>query len=347
MATPPRQLRETARRSLAHPAGGIAIFLVVLSAIMATQNSSFVTVANWAGIINQITVIMVLAIGMTLVLLGGGIDLSVGAVLGLTGAFLAWQMNSGVPLVLAFASTLAGGLLLGLVNGLLITKLRIPPFVATLAMLGAASGLLLVWTTGIPFLITVNAAYRKIAGLDSLVWQLTMPMVIVVVLALAAGGLLRYTRFGHHLRATGSNEETARISGVDIDTVKMSMYALSGLLAALGAILLVGRLSTVEPTTGADYEITAIAAAVMGGAALTGGRGSVLGALLGALTLSVIQNIINLVNINTAWDTLVTGVIILLAVMFNRITLWLSARARASSRDSFAPPTQPARPAAT
>lgn len=331
MATGLTLARERARRVLAHPAGGITLFLVVLSAIMATQKSSFLTVSNWSGIVGQIVVIMILTIGMTLVLIGGGIDLSVGAVLGLTGGFLAWQMNHNVPLALAFASTLGAGLLLGLVNGILITKLRIPPFVATLAMLGAASGLLLVWTTGIPFLVNVGNTYSTIAGLNNIAWQITVPMIIVVVLAVAAGGLLRFTRFGRHLRATGSSEETARLSGVDVEVVKLSMYALSGLLAALGAILLVGRLSTVEPTTGADYEITAIAAAVMGGAALTGGRGSILGALIGALTLSVIQNVINLVNINTAWDTLITGVIILLAVMFNRLTSWLAARQLARS----------------
>jgi ribose transport system permease protein len=333
MSTDLQFARERLRRVLAHPAGGIFLFLVVLSVIVATQKSSFLTVSNWAGIVGQIIVIMVLTIGMTLVLIGGGIDLSVGAVLGLTGGFLAWQLNHDVPMALAFAATLAAGMLLGLLNGIIITKLRIPPFVATLAMLGGASGFLLVWTTGIPFLVDVTPTYRRIAGLDSLVWQLTIPMIIVVVLALAAGGMLQYTRFGRHLRATGSSEETARLSGVNVDLVKLSIYALSGLLAALGAILLVGRLSTVEPTTGTDYEITAIAAAVMGGAALTGGRGSILGALIGALTLSVIQNIINLVNINTAWDTLITGVIILFAVIFNRLTSWLSARQQGRARE--------------
>jgi ribose transport system permease protein len=314
----PDPARERIRKALAQPATGITIFLVVLSVVMATRNSTFLTVGNWFNIVSQIVVIMILALAMTLVMIGGGIDLSVGAVLGLTGGVLAWLMNHNVPLLLAFLGVLAAGVLLGLVNGLVITRLRIPPFVATLAMLGVASGILFVWTNGIPFLIAESTAYQTIAGLHMVVWQITVPMLIVVVLALAASGVLRYTRFGRHLRATGSNEETARLSGVDVRRVKLKMYALSGLLAALGAILLVGRLSTVEPTTGSDYEITAIAAAVMGGAALTGGRGSVLGALVGALTLSVIQNVINLANINAAWDTVITGVIILLAVMFDR-----------------------------
>ncbi|MGN6867670.1 MAG: ABC transporter permease [Solirubrobacteraceae bacterium] len=318
--------RQRVIQVLAEPAAGITIFLIIVSAVMTTQNSTFLTVSNWFNIISQIVVIMVLAIGMTLVMIGGGIDLSVGAILGLTGGVVAWLLNHNVPLGAAFLGALAAGLLLGLVNGIVITKLRIPPFVATLAMLGAASGILFVWTNGIPFLITESNAYRTIAGLDIVVWQITVPMVVVAVLALGAGGLLRYTRFGRHLRATGSNEETARLSGVNVQGVKIKMYALSGLLAAVGAILLVGRLSTVEPTTGADYEITVIAAAVMGGAALTGGRGSVLGALLGAITLSVIQNVINLVNINTAWDTLITGAIILLAVMFDRFVSSLATR---------------------
>ena len=332
--------RQRVAYALTRPAAGIIIFLVIVSAVMATQYSTFLTVSNWFDIISQIVVIMILAVAMTLVMIGGGIDLSVGAILGLSGGVDAWLLNHNAPLLVAFLGTLGAGLLLGLINGLVITRLRIPPFVATLAMLGAAGGILFVWTNGIPFLINESDAYRTIAGLNMVVWQITVPMIIVVALGLAASALLRYTRFGRHLRATGSSEDTARLSGVKVDRIKLKMYALSGLLAGLGAILLVGRLSTVEPTTGSDYEISAIAAAVMGGAALTGGRGSVLGALIGAVTLSVIQNVINLVNINSAWDTVITGVIILLAVLVDKFVTTIAIR------EVTRPPVGAAEPAA-
>jgi ribose transport system permease protein len=299
--------------------GGTLVFLVVLSIIMAASKSSFLTVDNWANIINQSVFVGILAVGMTIVLVSGGIDLSVGAVAGLTAGIVAWLMGHGVPAPWAFIDALLLGIGLGIINGLVITRLRVPDFIATLAMLGVARGVLFVWTQGVPFLDYETSAYRTIGGLDRIVWVITLPMLILAVIAIAATVLLRKSRFGSHLRASGSNAEGARLSGVSVDRVKISVYALSGALAALVGILLAGRLTTVEPTLGNGMELNAIAAAVLGGAALTGGRGSIPGAVIGAITLAVIQNSINLLGIEPAWETLIVGAVLLIAVVLDRV----------------------------
>lgn len=300
--------------------GGTLVLLVALSIVMAVSRSSFLTVDNWANIVNQAVFVGILAVGMTIVLIAGGIDLSVGAVAGLSAGIVAWLMGHGVPATWAFVDALLLGTGLGVVNGLIITRLRVPDFIATLAMLGVARGVLFVWTQGVPFLDYETSAYRTIGGLDRIVWVITLPMLILAVVAIAVAVLLRRSRFGSHLRASGSNAEGARLSGVAVDRVKVSVYALSGALAALVGVLLAGRLTTVEPTLGNGMELNAIAAAVLGGAALTGGRGSIPGAVVGAITLAVIQNSINLLGIDPAWETLVVGAVLLVAVVLDRVT---------------------------
>jgi ribose transport system permease protein len=279
--------------------------------------------------LNQWGFVAVLAVGMTIVLVHGGIDLSVGAVAGLTGGLVAYLMGHGVPMGWAFVDALLLGTALGLINGLVITRLGVPDFIATLAMLGVARGLLFVWTQGVPFIDYVTDPYRTVGGLDKIVWQITLPMVIVVIVAGLAALMLRRSRFGSHVRATGSNREGARLAGVAVDRVKVIVYALSGALAALVGIILAGQLTTVQPGMGEGLELRAIAAAILGGAALTGGRGSIVGAVVGAITLSVIQNIINLSGINPAWETTIVGAILLAAVVVDRIVSLAAARQRA------------------
>lgn len=305
---------------LLRPGGGILVVLVVISAIVATQSSNFLTASNWANIVNQTVFVMILAVGMTIVLIARGIDLSVGSVLGLSGGVAAYLMSNGAPMFVAFAAALAAGTCLGIINGLVITKLGVPDFVATLAMLSVARGILYVWTEAIPFRSYMNNFYYTLGGLNRLFWEITAPMLIAVAVALAGAALLKFTPFGRHVYGVGSNPDAARLSGVNVDRVKISVYALSGFLAALAGILLAGRLTTVHPEMGLGFELTAIAAAVLGGAALTGGKGSVFAAILGALTLTVIQNVINILNINPYWETLIVGVIILVAVMGGRLS---------------------------
>jgi ribose transport system permease protein len=325
------QTRGLPRRLATSAGGGTFVFLIAMSAVMATQNSTFLTTNNLFNILNQAVFVAILAVGMTVVLVHGGIDLSVGAVAGLTGGVVAYLMGHHVPMGWAFIDALLLGTALGIINGLVITRLGVPDFIATLAMLGVARGLLFVWTQGVPFIDYETNAYRTIGGLDKVVWQITLPMIILVATAGLAAAMLISSRFGSHVRATGSNREGARLSGVAVDRVKVAVYALSGALAAVVGILLAGRLTTVQPDMGQGLELQAITAAILGGAALSGGRGSIVGAVVGAITLAVIQNIINLSGINPAWETTIVGGILLAAVVVDRIVSLAAARTRVRS----------------
>ena len=306
-------------KALMRPGGGIVVLLIAICVIMAFLSPNFLTVTNLANLLNQAVFLVILAIGMTIVLVSRGIDLSVGAVLGLSGGVAANLMSNGVPMPIAFAAALATGVCLGIINGLVITKLKVPDFVATLAMLGVARGILFVWTEAIPFRGYMDSAYYFIAGLTPFLGPVTAPIVVALVVALVSAIFLRRTPFGRHVYGTGSNPDAARLSGINVDRVKIRVYAISGLLAAVAGILLAGRLTTVHPEMGVGMELDAIAAAVMGGAALTGGRGTVFGAVAGALTLTLIQNAINILNINPYWETIVVGAVILLAVIAERV----------------------------
>ncbi len=309
------------RHALTGPGAGVAIFLVLVCAVMGVVSPVFLSWINFRNVMNQSVFNMILAVGMTVVLIGGGIDLSVGAVVGLSAGVSAWLINvPGLPLPLALLAGLIVGTSLGLLNALIILRLRIPDFIATLAMLGFASGILYVWTNGVPFIGYAGPDYTLIGGLRRWFWWITVPEVVALVVIVASIVLVKSTRFGRHLRASGENAEVARLSGVNVVRMKFTIYALSGFLAALVGVLLAGRLTTVQPNLGLGMELNALAAAIMGGAALTGGRGSIMGAVLGALTLTVIQNLINLLGVQPAWETFSVGCIIILVTMLSRLS---------------------------
>lgn len=305
-------------RPLQDPALGILTLLVVAAIATAIIEPTFATAGNLTNIINAMVTVSFLAIGMTVVLIAGGLDLSVGSVMALSAGVAANLLADGTPMVLAFVAALAVGTTIGLVNGLLITKLGIPDFIATLAMLSLAGGALLYWTRGVPILGYMNETYYYIGGLRRLFGPITVPMLLVVVIALAVGAMLKLTRFGLKLYAVGSSATSSLNAGVPIDRVKIAAYAISGLMAAIAGIHLAGRTTTVPPLIGSGYEISAIAAAVIGGASLLGGRGRVIGALIGALTLTLTRNIINLTGIESSWQAVVTGVVLILAVLANQ-----------------------------
>ena len=312
------------RRLAGQPGVPILLFLIVLVVVLSLVSDRFMTSSNWYVILNQAVFTLILAVGMTFVLIAGGLDLSVGSIVGMTGGVAAFLLAHETPMPLAFLAALATGAVIGLVNGWAITKLRVPDFVATLAMLGIVRGLLYVWTQAVPFRDYMTPAYYQISGLERLFGDVTFPMLVGLVVLLAGGFVLRRTRFGRHVIGAGSNAEAARLSGISTSRVKIGVYVLSGVLAAITGILLAGRLSTVHPEMGTGYELTAIAAAVMGGAALTGGRGSLLGAFAGAITLTVIQNAINILDLNPYWETIITGVVILAAVIVARSATLMS-----------------------
>jgi ribose transport system permease protein len=336
-AARPRTSRHLGRRLVSTPGVPILGFLVLLVVVLSLASDEFLTSSNWFVILNQCVFTLIIAVGMTVVLIAGGIDLSVGSVIGLTGGVAANALSHDTPMVVAFLLALAAGTAVGVVNGLLITRLRVPDFVATLAMLGIVRGALYVWTQAVPFRDYMTETYYKVAGLDRLFGQVTIPMVVAVVLTVVVAFVLRRTRFGRHAIGAGSNPEASRLSGIHVDRVKVAVYGLSGLLAGVTGILLAGRLTTVHPEMGTNYELNAIAAAVMGGAALTGGRGSILGAFAGALTLTVIQNGINILDVDPYWETIITGVVILGAVIATRSAA-IAGRPSALARPGAEPP---------
>lgn len=322
----------TAGTVLSRPGGGIFVFLVIISTAMSLATPSFLTVGNWMNILNQSVFLMLLAIGMTYALMGGGIDLSVGSTAALVGAVVAWLTGQAdFPLWLALFLGAISGVGLGTLNGLIITRLQIPDFVTTLAMMAFLRGVLYVWTEGTPFVGYSTGAFWTIGGLTRIGWGLTVPMVVTAAIAVVGIYSLRYARFGRHLRAVGDNPAIARLSGVNTKRIKVISFMVSGFAAGLVGIMLAGRFGTVQPNMAMGMEIEALAAAIMGGAALRGGKGSVLGACLGALTLTVIQNVINLLDVPPVFETVVVGGVILVVISVDRLVAVYGARGRAAA----------------
>lgn len=314
-------------RLLSRPGMGMVVFLLVASAMMSLISPVFMTWLNWANILNQSALLVLLAMGMTVVLIGGGIDLSVGAIAALSGGTTAVLIaQSHWPLALAMAAGVLAGLGLGLLNGLIITRMRIPDFVTTLAMLALIRGVLFVLTQGVPVVSYSSSTYSMLGGLTRLPLKLTVPEFITAAVLLLGVVILRQARVAAHLKATGENAEIARLSGVNVRRIKMGTYAVSGLLAGITGVLLAGRLGTVQPAMASGMEVQALAAAIIGGAALNGGRGTLTGAALGALTLVVIQNIINLTGIPPVFETFVIGLVILAVITLDRLPALLSGK---------------------
>lgn len=290
--------------------------LVVVCVLMGFASDNFFTLANILNVLRQVSVVGILAVGMTFVILTGGIDLSVGAVMALAGTVAAGLMvNMGLPAGLSLAAALMVGLGLGLVNGALVAWGRMPAIIVTLAMMGIARGLGLIYSGGYP-----------ISGLPSWVaWfgigrigVVPVPVIIMLVVYALAWVLLQRTPFGRHVYAIGGNETAARLSGVRTGRVKLAVFAISGLTASLAAIVLTGRLMSGQPNAGVGFELDAIAAVVLGGTAIAGGRGLILGTLIGAVLLGVLNNGLNLMGINPYMQDVIKGLIILLAIYIGR-----------------------------
>lgn len=307
-----RDRREQLRRALS--SSGPLVGLLLLVAVLSVLSPFFLRIPNLFNVFQQISVIAVLALGSTAVIVSGGIDLSVGSVLALGGAVCAWAfVQAGLPMPLAIVLGLAVGAVVGLVNGLLITAGRLPPFIATLATLSVARGLALVITQGRP-ISGFPGWFRAVATLDLFG---VVPLAVVLVLALYALGAayLRYRPGGRAIYAIGGNQEVARLSGLNVVATKLRVYTVAGLLSALGGLVLTARLNSIQPTAGTGAELDVIAAVVIGGASLSGGQGSIGGTLVGALIIGVLRNGLNLLNVSSFWQQVVIGAVIAIAVM--------------------------------
>jgi ribose/xylose/arabinose/galactoside ABC-type transport system permease subunit len=290
--------------------------MLLLIVIMAILEPTFLSTANLINILRQYSPIGIMAVGMTFVILTGGIDLSVGSLLALTGVICAYLEHQNLPLAVVILATLALGAGLGAVNGVVVTVGRVTPFVVTLGMMSIARGWAHIFTKGEP--ISRFGAEFSYLGKGS-VWEIPVPVVLFGAVVLLAAVVLEHTVLGRYLYAIGGNEEAARLSGVRVRTCKTIAYAVCGLTAALGGIVLTARLGAAESIAGTGYELDVIAAVVIGGTSLMGGRGSVWGTLFGALLIGAINNGMVLLNISSYYQLVVKGTIIILAVMADRM----------------------------
>jgi ribose transport system permease protein len=301
-------LRMVLDRSLEY---GLLIGFILLCALLTLVSPVFLTPINLFNVALQASVVAILAFGQTFVILSAGIDLSVGSVLALTGAVMAMQTGQNGVLVGILVGLLAGAVL-GALNGLFVTRARVAPFIATLAMLAIARGLTYIYTQGSP--IRVDQPAFNVFG-QGTVGAVPVPVVIMLAVFVVCLVVLTQTRFGRYVFAIGSNPEVTRLAGVPIDRYVVAVYAISGLLAALGGLILTGRLAAADPNAATGYELDVIAAVVIGGTSLFGGRGGVFGTLIGALIIAVVGNGMVLLNVNPFWTQAVKGAIILVAVL--------------------------------
>ncbi len=313
-----------AGRNLARFQSLIALALMVGALSLASDK--FLTVDNGLNVLRQISINLCLSLGMTLVILSGGIDLSVGSVLALCGAVAAGLLKNGIALprfnvlleftvVGAILAALLVGVALGTFNGIMITRLRLPPFVATLGMLSIARGLTMLWTGGFP--ITGLGASFGIMGTGQ--WLgVPMPVWISAALVVLFVVVLRRTRFGRYVYAVGGNERAALFSGVNVNRIKLLVYTLGGTLSAVAGLLVASRLDSATPNAGFSYELDSIAAVVIGGTSLSGGRGSVWGTVLGCLIIGVLNNGLVLLQVSPFWQQVIKGGVILAAVALDK-----------------------------
>ncbi|TFC90534.1 ABC transporter permease [Cryobacterium sinapicolor] len=289
---------------------GALVGLVVLCLALFIATPDFLTAQNLLNIGIQVSTVAVLAFGMTFVIVAGGIDLSVGAVAALSAMSSGWMFASaGLPGWLALLGGLFIGALAGTINGLANAYGKLPSFIATLAMLSVARGLTLVISDGRPIKMPAEVSF-----LGGSLGPVPMPIIILVLAALAASFLLNRTVIGRSMYAVGGNAEAARLSGLPVKRILVTVFALAGLFAALAGLLLAGRLDSAQPQAAAGYELDAIAAVVIGGASLAGGLGKISGTFVGALVLVVIRNGLNLLNVTSFWQQVVIGLVIALAV---------------------------------
>ncbi|MEU7580313.1 substrate-binding domain-containing protein [Streptomyces sp. NPDC041068] len=302
--------------------------LIVLVVAMSLLSGDFLTTQNLLNVGVQAAVTAILAFGVTFVIVSAGIDLSVGSVAALSATVLAWTATSeGLPVWLAVVLAVATGMACGFVNGLLVSYGKLPPFIATLAMLSVARGLSLVISQGSPIAFPDSVSHLG----DTVGGWLPVPVIVMVAMGLVTAVVLGRTFIGRSMYAIGGNEEAARLSGLRVKRQKLVIYALSGLFAAVAGIVLASRLVSAQPQAAQGYELDAIAAVVIGGASLAGGVGKASGTLVGALILAVLRNGLNLLSVSAFWQQVVIGVVIALAVLLDTLRRRAGAAPGASS----------------
>lgn len=303
--------------------GNLIIVFAVIVVVASLLSPDFLTVRNIANLLQQSSLTGIIAIGMTLVILTSGIDLSVGSTAALSGMVVAIALDGRVPIFAAVLLSLLVGVVIGLVLGTISATLRLPAFIVTLAGLTAVRGIAYLTTDGRPVGQNLPDAFTLIGG--GYLGVVPLTGLIFIGVAVITAAVLKFTNFGEYIYAVGSNEEAARLSGVPVRLVQIAVFGFSGLTAALAGVLLTSRLTIAQPTGFQGAELDAIAAVVLGGASLFGGRGGVGGTFIAVLLLSVLKNLFNLLGIGSFFQMVATGVILVLALILNK---FIDARAR-------------------
>lgn len=302
------------------------MILLIICVIATILSPNFLSVTNLFNVVKQITVAGIVGCGMTFVILTGGIDLSVGSILGLSGVMAAGVLNSTGSVPLAILTAIGIGLLCGAVNGFWVAQCEIPPFIATLGMMTLLRGCVLVYTKGSP--ISIKADAYKFIGKGS-VLGIPFPIILLIVLYLIAHFILSQTAYGRSVYAFGGNREAARLSGITTKKTEWMVYIINGLMCGIAAVVLTARLGSAQSTTGEGIEMDAIAAVILGGTSLSGGTGFVLPTVVGAMIMGIIDNILTLMNVNPHATSIVKGAVILIAVLVDKKVKDLSAKAEA------------------
>ena len=300
------------------------LILIVICIFASILSSSFLSVSNLFNVVKQITVAGIVGCGMTFVILTGGIDLSVGSIVGLAGAIAAGILVSTENVFLAILAALGIGIVCGAINGFFVAQCEIPPFIATLGMMTLLRGCVLVYTKGAPIAIKVDA--YKFIGKGTIL-GIPVPVLLLIVLYLIAHYILTQTGFGRSIYALGGNKEAARLSGIRVKYSEWMVYIFNGLMSGIAAIVLTARLGSAQSTSGEGIEMDAIAAVILGGTSLSGGTGFVLPTVIGAMIMGIIDNILTLMNVNPHATNIVKGAVVLLAVLVDKKVKDLSAKA--------------------
>ncbi|PEZ82788.1 MULTISPECIES: ribose ABC transporter permease [Bacillaceae] len=296
---------------------GPLLALVLLFIVITVLNPSFMEPNNILNLLRQTSINALIAFGMTFIILTGGIDLSVGSILALSSALMAGMMVSGLDPILAILVGILLGAIMGVINGILVSKGKMAPFIVTLATMTIFRGLTLVYTDGKPITGIGDSEMFQMLGRGYFL-GLPVPAVVMVIAFLILWFLLHKTSFGRKTYAIGGNERASRISGIKVDRVKVAIYGLAGTMAAIAGAILTSRLNSAQPTAGQSYEMDAIAAVVLGGTSLSGGKGRLFGTLVGVLIIGTLNNGMNLLGVSSFYQQVVKGAVILIAVLLDR-----------------------------
>lgn len=295
---------------------GIICVLLIIGVFLSLLSDKFLTSGNLISVMRQISINVYIALGMTLVIILGGIDLSVGAIVALTGTVtVGLIVNTGLPIAAAIAIGLLIGVVCGFISGIMVAEFKLPAFIVTMAMMNIARGAANVYSGGRSTRITDE--FFSSIGSGYLFGVIPLPVIYMVVLIILITVVLNKTKFGTYIYAIGGNRESARLSGVPIKKVEIAVFTIIGLLSAFAGLVLASRMYSGQPSVGAGYELDAIAACVLGGVSMSGGKGRISGTVFGAMVIGFISNGLNLMNVNSFWQLVVKGIIILIAVVID------------------------------